>query len=181
MARSAKSQVTIGQAMIFIAVFAATLALPHFQSATERKVAVCVIALLPLMLLTDRCVDLLLGRLCPGCRRWSVRRLARHRSFYQCASCGARLKRSFLGPWCDASGPEHDAIFRGKPRRRTWIGFTRSQDPGDTTTTGSLLRSQRKRLSAVVAPSGSLESPPSEAHTAMALPHRPSSGPLPGD
>jgi hypothetical protein len=83
---------------------------------------------------------------CPGCARWTLRRLARAPSYFRCAGCGARFKRRGFGPLHDASGPDDDAVFRGKARAHRWLGFLPAPKD-DTTTVGRLLGGYRRRRS----------------------------------
>jgi hypothetical protein len=130
--------------MALNAALAGLLAVPHLQTPTEVKVAACVVVLLPLLFLTHVVVEMLFGIRCPACSRWTLRRLATNSSYYRCAACGIRLKRSRLGPWLDASGPEDAAKYRGKGGAKSWLGFSIPEDHGDTTT-GLLLRKKRLR------------------------------------
>ena len=81
------------------------------------------------------------GYPCPACSRWALRRLARHRHYYRCSACGARLKRYGLGPWLDATGPQDAARYRKPTDAGTWKGY---EPPGrlDDSTSGHLLENQ---------------------------------------
>jgi hypothetical protein len=139
-----RPRVTIGRLMALIAAFAVVLTLPHLQTLTEFKVAACAFALLPILILANYVVEALFGIRCPGCGRWTLRRLVSCSSYFSCSGCGMRYKRFGLGPWLDATGPEDDAMYSGKTRARTWMGFSVPEDPGDTTS-GALLRNKRLR------------------------------------
>ena len=55
-----------------------------------------------------------------------------------------RFKRSGLGPWLDASGPEDAARYQQRTEAGTWKGFAAPKDLG-ATTSGRLLQSKRTR------------------------------------
>jgi hypothetical protein len=144
-----KLRYTIGQLMALIAAFACVLALPIVMAhATAADVAfmTCVLALPGIFLVLNFLIELVFGIQCPACSRWTLKRLARSRRYYQCPSCGARVKRSGfgLGVWRNASGPEHDAKYQPKTRERRWGGFAVPENPGDTTS-GLLLHNKRVR------------------------------------
>jgi hypothetical protein len=139
-----KSQFTIGQVMALVAVVAGLLAVPHLQTPTEFRVAACVVALLPTLWLGSVLAEMLFGIRCPGCSRWTLRRLATNSSYYRCSHCRTRLKRFGFGPWLDASGPEDETKYRGKTGVGSWTGFAVPEDHADSTT-GLLLRNKRRR------------------------------------
>jgi hypothetical protein len=144
MRSSRRPRFTIGQVMALIAVLAGLLGVPQLRTPVEFKVAACVIAFLPILFLVNVLVETLLGIPCPGCTRWTLRRLVRSSSYYRCSRCESRFKRFGFGPWLDASGPEDAPRYRGKAAVKRWVGFSTPQDPGETTT-GLLLRNQRRR------------------------------------
>jgi hypothetical protein len=147
--------------MILVAALAAVLALPHLKTVTELRLAACLFAFLPLLVMTNAFVESVIGRPCPNCRRWTLWRLAARRSYYRCSHCRARFQRSLFGVWRDASGPEDDAAYRNKGQTRKWLGFARPHDPGETTT-GLLLKNQRRRGRPGIAatPTGEAPTPP---------------------
>jgi hypothetical protein len=138
-------RLTIGQWMALIAVLALLLSLPHLHTTGDARLTVWLAASVPILYGLNIVVDALVGLPCPACGRWTLRRLTRARSYARCATCGRRFKRlGFGAPWRDAAGPEDEAVFRGKSRRWSWIGYTIPQDD-DESTTGVLLRNQRRR------------------------------------
>jgi hypothetical protein len=158
-----RSQITLGQWMALVAFLAVLMTLPRLKTAAEIRAALGCLALLLSLALTLLLTDSMLGMPCPGCGRWALHPLARHRVYHRCSACGGRFKRLrslFLtGPWLDASGPEDDAYYRGRvPRRgktklRGWLTFTVPRDHADSTT-GRLLGSQRRRKTAAPEPRG---------------------------
>jgi hypothetical protein len=134
----------IWQAMAMIAVFAVLLALPRLESPAEIAVSSCLLVAVALFLAGSVLVEVVFGIQCPGCRRWALRRLVASRRHFRCTACGIKLKRSWSGPWLDASGPDDAAIFSGKSRAHRWLGYAVPQE-GTDTTTGKLLGSQRRR------------------------------------
>jgi hypothetical protein len=138
------SRFTIGQVMIGIAVFASLLAVPRLAVSPDRIVMVCLVGLLTVLLLLNMLVEMVFGKPCPSCSRWTLRRLARHRRYYRCSACGGRFKWFGLGPWLDASGPEDAARYRKRTEAGTWKGFAAPKDLG-ATTSGRLLQSKRTR------------------------------------
>jgi hypothetical protein len=139
-----RPRITIGRLMALIAAIASLLAVPHLQSPTEFKVAACALAWFPILVLANYLVEAMFGIRCPGCARWTLRRLVSCRSYFSCSGCGMRYKRFGLGPWLDAGGPEDAAKYSGKTPVRTWVGFSVPKATGDTTS-GALLRSKRLR------------------------------------
>jgi hypothetical protein len=137
-------RISIGQWTALVAALAFFLSLPRQKTTADFQLVAGVAALLPIFFFVSVVIDALVGIQCPGCGRWSLRRLALASSFYRCAQCGSRYKRSGLGPWRDASGPEYAATFRGKNRARSWLGFAIPQAEGDWTTS-RLLRNRRRR------------------------------------
>ena len=110
------SRFTIGQVMVGIAVFASLLAVPRLAVSPDRIVMVCLVGLLTVLVLLNMLVEMVFGKLCPSCSRWTLRRLARHRRYYRCSACGGRFKWFGLGPWLDASGPEDARGIGSGPR-----------------------------------------------------------------
>jgi hypothetical protein len=74
---------TIGQVMVGIAVFASLLAVPRLAVSPDRIVMVCLVGLLTVLVLLNMLVEMVFGKLCPSCSRWTLRRLARHRRYYR--------------------------------------------------------------------------------------------------
>jgi hypothetical protein len=156
----------IWQVMAMIAVIAVLLALPRLETPTEIAVASSLVAAVAIFLLGTVVVEVVFGIQCPGCRRWALRRLVASRRHFRCTACGIKLKRSWSGPWLDASGPEDAAIFSSKSRAHRWLGYAVPQD-GTDTTTGKLLGSQRRRGSGrgqeqTPAPGAEVSSPPAQ-------------------
>jgi hypothetical protein len=145
-------RLTIAEVMALIPSAAAVLTLPRLQTRAEVAFAALMLAALPVFVLACILADLLIGIRCPGCGRWTMRRVALRSSYYRCLRCLRRYKRdeSFLtsGPWLDASGPEDAAVFRGKAGRTRWAGYSVPQPrDDDATTTGVLVRHRRRRSS----------------------------------
>jgi len=138
------SRFTIGQVMLGIAVFASLLAVPRLAVSPERIVMVCLVGLLTLIVLLNMLVEMVFGKPCPACSRWTLRRLARHCRYYRCSACGGRFKWFGLGPWRDASGPEDEVKYRKWTEAGTWKGFVAPDDLG-ASTSGRLLQSKRTR------------------------------------
>ncbi len=138
------SRFTIGEVMVGIAVFASLLAVPRLAVSPDRIVMVCLIGLLTLIVLLNMLVEMVFGKPCPLCSRWTLRRLARHRRYYRCSACGGRFKRFGLGPWLEASGPEDAARYRKRTQAGTWQGFVAPKNLG-ASTSGRLLQSKRTR------------------------------------
>jgi hypothetical protein len=131
--------------MTLIAVLALLLSLPHAVTAGDATLTAWFAASVPILYGLNIVVDALVGLPCPGCGRWTLRRLTRARSYATCATCGRRFKRfGFGASWHDASGPDDDSVFHGKSRRWSWIGYTIPQED-DQSTTGVLLRNRRRR------------------------------------
>ena len=141
---------TIGQFMALIAALACAFSVPRlirsarFMTSGESMLLTCVAALPLILVVTNFLIELALGIQCPACSRWGLKRLARHRRYYHCPACGVRVKRSGFGPWRDASGPNEAANYRRRDASRPWVGYSIPAEPGDTTS-GQLLRNQRKR------------------------------------
>jgi hypothetical protein len=146
MGSSVRARYTIGQGMALVAVFAVMFALPSPRSSTEVRVITSALASVLVLGLGSLAFDSFFGVLCPGCERWTMRRMARSPSYYRCGACRMRVRRTLLGfgPWLDASGPEDDARFRGTSRSGTWEGFSVPAEPGGSTS-GALLRNKRLR------------------------------------
>jgi hypothetical protein len=138
------SRFTIGEVMVAIAVFASLLAVPRLDVSPDRKVMVCVVGLLTVLVLLNMLVEMVFGKPCPACSRWTLRRLARHPRHYRCSACGGRFKRFGRGLWLDASGPEDAARYRQRTDAGTWKGFVAPTDLG-ASTSGRLLESKRSR------------------------------------
>jgi ribosomal protein L37AE/L43A len=136
------SRFTIAQVMMVIAVFASLLAVPQLAGSSDRIVMVCLVGLLTVLVLINMLVEMVFGKQCPACSRWTLRRLARHRRYYRCSECGGRFKRFGLSPWLDASGPEDEARYRKRTEAGNWRGFAAPKDLG-ATTSGRLLRNKR--------------------------------------
>jgi hypothetical protein len=134
----------IGQLMVVIAVFGCSLAIPQLVNSPDRLVLDCLLGVLTTFILLNLLAGMLLGKPCPACSRWALRRLARHRHYYRCSACRARFKRFGFGPWLDASGPGDAARYRRPAEAGTWKGYAA---PGklDGSTSGHLLRSKRSR------------------------------------
>jgi hypothetical protein len=150
MPRTRRVRYTISQWMILTAAVACVLALlrpaawSRAQVAAEVAVAASLLMVIVLTFVFNGVVESIFGIQCPACRRWTLRRLARHRRYYRCSACRARFYRAGLGPWHDASGPDEDVMFRGDVEARAWRGFATPADPGDTTS-GQLLQNKRRR------------------------------------
>jgi hypothetical protein len=136
------SRFTIGQVMMVIAVFASLLAAPRLAVSPDRIVMVCLVGLLTAFVLINVLVEMIFGKQCPACSRWTLRRLARHRRYYRCSACGGRFKWFGHGPWLDASGPEDEARYRKRTEAGNWKGFAVPKDLG-ATTSGRLLQNKR--------------------------------------
>jgi hypothetical protein len=139
-----KSQFSILGAMAAVAVIALAMVLCREASSPGDAVARCLMALLFGFLLLHLLIGSILGYPCPACSRWALRRLARHRHYYRCSSCRARVKRYGLGPWEDASGPKDAPKFCRDTHAGTWMGFEWPGEPGDSTS-GQLLADRRSR------------------------------------
>jgi hypothetical protein len=152
---------TIAQVMIGIAVLASLLAVPRLVMSPDVVVMVCLVGLLTVLVAIHAIVEMVVGRPCPACGQWSLRRLVRHGSYYRCVACRQRFKRYGFGPWLDASGPDDAVRFRKRSEAGTWKSFTVPKDLSGTTS-GALLRNKRSRdLREVV----------------KRMPHQPSQGP----
>jgi hypothetical protein len=132
---------TIRQFMIVIAVAACLLALPRSMTSQEPFLA-CLAAVPTILLLLHALIEQTFGAPCPVCSRWALRRLARHRRYYRCTACRARVKRYWFGPWLDASGPEDAARYRKPTDAGTWTEFAVSEHLDDSTG-GQLLKNKR--------------------------------------
>jgi len=130
--------------MVAIAAIALVLAMPRLAASPDDPVVRCLLALLIGFILIHFLVGEFAGYPCPACSRWTLRRLARHRRYFRCSSCGARVKGFGLGPWLDASGPEDAARYRKATDAGTWKGY---EPPGrlDGSTSGHLLENKRTR------------------------------------
>ena len=139
-----RRQFSISRVMIAIAGFAVVLAMPRLATSPADLVARCLMALLAGFFLLHFLVGEFVGYPCPVCSRWALRRLARHRHYYRCSACGARVKRFGLGPWLDATGPEDAAKYCRTTDAGTWRGY---EPPGrlDDSTSGHLLEIKRSR------------------------------------
>lgn len=139
-----KRRFTIGRLMGLIAVLACLLAVPRLVMSPDLIVAAGLVAVLAGLLALNRLAEMVFGLPCPACARWSLHRLARHRGYYRCSACRARLRRIGFGPWRDASGPEDASKFQRSPENGAWRGFQIPENPGETTS-GLLLRNKRQR------------------------------------
>ena len=135
---------TIGQVMIAIAVLASLLAAPQLVMSPDRVVMVCLVGLLTALAALHISVETVVGRACPACGRWALRRMLRHRHYYRCTACRGRFKRFGFGPWLDASAPEDAGRYRRPTEAGTWKGFISPNDLSKTTS-GALLHSKRSR------------------------------------
>lgn len=144
MAAPGSSRYTIGQVMIGIAVLASLLAVPRLVMSPDLVVMVCVVGLLTVLVVIHIVVEMVVGRPCPACGQWTLRRLLRHRAYYRCTACRGRFKRFGFGPWLDASGPEDAQRFRKRSEAGTWKSFTLPQDLS-ASTSGALLQNKRSR------------------------------------
>ena len=88
-------------------------------------------------------VEMVFGKLCPSCSRWTLRRLARHRRYYRCSACGGRFKWFNWAPGLMRPAPR-TARSRNRTEAGTWKGFAAPKDLG-ATTSGRLLQSKRTR------------------------------------
>src|SRR5689334_3331240 len=100
------SQITLARLMALIAAIAGVLAVPRLHTRIEVEVAACLVALLLAFILVTFLIEMFFGLRCPGCSRWTLHRMARSSSHFRCSICRLRVKRSWFGPWLDASGPE---------------------------------------------------------------------------
>lgn len=136
---------TIRGWMIRIAIAAGVLGLPGLIRSAGGGLFISVLAAFVLLAAAFAVPGgLLLRRLCPVCSRPSLRRLARHRRFFRCSECRARVKLGPEGEWWDASGPEDADKYQSKAESRRWAGFTVPSDLGGTTS-GRLLGNKRSR------------------------------------
>ncbi len=133
---------TIGQAMVVIAALAGLLAVPRIAMSSERIVLNCLIGLFAVLVLLNGLVEAMLGKRCPSCSRFALRRLARHRQFFRCSACRGRFKRFGIGPWLDASGPEDAERYRPRQGAGNWKGYSAPGELG-ASTSGRLLRNKR--------------------------------------
>jgi hypothetical protein len=135
---------TFSKGLALVALVVGYNALLQLGMAANPAVAAFAALFLPCIVLAAALLDLFCPGRCPGCGSWSLRRLARSPTHYRCVRCGARQKRSAFGAWRDASGPEDDAIYRGKARTHRWLGFTIPQID-DSTTLGRLVGALRRK------------------------------------
>lgn len=135
---------TIGQIMIGIAVVAGVLAIPRMIYSSDRPVLLFVVAMLSLALIINATIEAITGLRCPTCSRWALRRLARHRRYYRCRACGARLRRVGMFRWLDASGPEDERRYQKSGGAGVWKGFDVPRDLKGSSS-GVLLGSKRAR------------------------------------
>jgi hypothetical protein len=135
-------QFTIRQFMVVVAVAACLLAFPRLVAALEPLAAASLAMLLAALVLLHVLVGQVFGWPCPVCSRWALRRLARHRWYYRCSACRARLKRIRFGPWLDAYSPEDAWRYKKPTDAGTWKGF---EVPGNLagSTSGRLLEQKR--------------------------------------
>jgi hypothetical protein len=141
-----KARYTIGQVMVAIAVIACALAVPQVLRAPQGAGTTYLLSLIVLLVAgvaaVHAVVNKMMGFTCPACHSPALRRLARHRHYYRCSVCRARLKHFRFGPWIDASGPEDADKFRRPGGAGTWEGFEVPSDL-EGTTTGHLLKDKR--------------------------------------
>jgi hypothetical protein len=78
----------------------------------------------------------------PGMLALGAAAAGRHRRYYRCTACRARVKRYWFGPWLDASGPEDAARYRKPTDAGTWTEFAVSEHL-DNSTSGQLLKNKR--------------------------------------
>ncbi len=135
---------TIGQMMWAILVVGGVLALPRILNSPDRVIAFSALVILSVLCLIAAVAEIVLSKRCPNCSRWSLRRLARHSRYYLCTSCRARLKRGWMGPWHDASGPEDAARYERRSHAGIWKGYTPPGEP-EGSRSGHLLQSKRMR------------------------------------
>lgn len=125
MASEDDRRITIGRAMVAIAVAGLLIALVAnpgasrgasmvvgFMGATFVAVVACTAV-----------VDYILGIRCPACGCWSMGRtsIASFRDrFFRCASCGLRARRGLFRGWEDASAPEFDRFYGRKRPENPW-------------------------------------------------------------
>lgn len=135
---------TLWQLMLTNLVVGVWLALPRVLNSPDRVIAFSAAVILSVLCLFAAVAEVVLSKRCPNCSRWSLRRLARHSSYYLCTSCRARLKRAWLGPWRDASGPEDAARYERRSHAGIWKGYA---PPGELDGSGSghLLQIKRAR------------------------------------
>lgn len=140
-----RRQFAISRVMAAIAAVAVALAISRQATAPMDPVVTCLSLLLLEFLVLHLLVGKLIGYPCPHCSRWALRRLARHRRYYQCSACGVRMKRVGLGPWLDAAGPEDAGKYRKDSGSGTWYGY---EPPGrlDETPSGHLLEAKQSRV-----------------------------------
>jgi hypothetical protein len=139
----AARQYTIGQIMGLVAFVALVLGLPRASAPMVRVTLSAALLMLILLGSLIFFVRILGGIQCPRCSRLTIRRLARHRGYYQCVNCGLRVKRYGLGPWYDASGADDDSKYRSSSAARPWAGFTTPADLSESAS-GTLLKSKRE-------------------------------------
>ncbi|SIO55900.1 hypothetical protein SAMN05444166_5158 [Singulisphaera sp. GP187] len=164
MASSHRRQSTLAKIMtvnVAVAILLASFRLGPAGLAPYGLALLYVAIGLLLALLITVPLDALLGIPCPYCQHRSLRRLALPLnivSYYQCANCKTRCKRSLpLARWRDASGPEDAAKYRRKSPAGKWLGYTHpGPNADDSTCSGILLRSKRLRTTTP----GAEESPP---------------------
>ena len=114
---------TIGQIMLVIAVFAASLALPRLINSPDRLVVGCLIGVLATLVLINKVIEVICGKPCPACSRRALRRLARHHHYYRCLECRSQLKRFGFGPWLDASGPDDARRYHKPSEAGVWMEY----------------------------------------------------------
>lgn len=92
-----------------------------------------------------------IGLACPHCGRAGMERRAVSSfgfRYYRCTSCGVRCRKmSLFGVWQDASGPEHEEIYRKKPGDDPWSAPPGLEDEDliGSKTHVNLVRSKRIR------------------------------------
>lgn len=135
---------TIGQLMLANLLLAGLFALPPLLRSPDRVYVYSATVILSGLCFLAAVAELILSKRCPTCSRWALRRLSRQTEYYLCTSCRARLKRAWLGPWRDASGPEDADRYARRTDAGTWTGY---DPPGklDGSRSGLLLQGKRTR------------------------------------
>lgn len=141
-----RARFRIGQVMFWIAAVACILALPRLIRSPRDDLFPILLAALAAVPLFFRLVDYALigvfGTTCPICGRLTLHRIARHRHYYRCSSCRARLYRLGRGPWLDASDHQEAVKFKKATEAGNWTAFKPSETL-DGSTSGRLLGTKR--------------------------------------
>ena len=101
------SRFTIGQVMVVIAVCAGLLAVPRLAVSPDRIVMVCLVGLLTLLVLLNMLIEMVFGKPCPACSRWTLRRLARHRRYYRRPAASEQANQGPAGRVQTPAAPAH--------------------------------------------------------------------------